>query len=359
MTPLGIVLVLLAQAPATPLPAEGEPVHYQAQQGTSDGHGEVLHLKGGAELHTETARIQADQIDYDQRTRIVTASGHCYAVNGLAGAVADGLTLDLDGNWLQLQNGRLFVKADVSPEVLLKTTTPEQLVSTGRTTLAARVERVERVGQGHLKINGLDFTPCDCNPLDPHWSIKATAADVHPGDQAWLWLPVIYVYGVPILPLPLLDVPLKPQKSGLLGTTPSHSQQNGWQVTQPVYFALASNWDLTVSPGYTWGGSTLPAPNAFGLGVKGPSLDTEVRWAHSRDTRGDVELFLLDDRLPVRDPRFLTYYASAADGTKVTPEVKVGDKVLYGKYSGTEVTIDSEELLIMRESDIFAIMPKK
>lgn len=44
------------------------------------------------------------------------------------------------------------------------------------------------------------------------------------------------------------------------------------------------------------------------------------------------------------------------DGKKITPEVKVGDKVLYGKYSGTEVTIDGDEYLIMRESDIFAIM---
>mgnify|MGYP001256685627 FL=1 len=47
------------------------------------------------------------------------------------------------------------------------------------------------------------------------------------------------------------------------------------------------------------------------------------------------------------------------EGKLITPEVKVGDQVLYGKYSGTEVTIDREELLIMRESDIFAIMPKK
>jgi len=44
------------------------------------------------------------------------------------------------------------------------------------------------------------------------------------------------------------------------------------------------------------------------------------------------------------------------DGKKVVPEVKVGDKVLYGKYSGTEVTIDGEEFLIMREADIFAIV---
>ncbi len=47
------------------------------------------------------------------------------------------------------------------------------------------------------------------------------------------------------------------------------------------------------------------------------------------------------------------------DGKHIPMEVKVGDKVLYGKYSGTEVTIDGDELLIMRESDIFALWPKK
>lgn len=36
--------------------------------------------------------------------------------------------------------------------------------------------------------------------------------------------------------------------------------------------------------------------------------------------------------------------------------VKAGDKVLYGKYAGTEITIDGEEYLMMRESDIFAII---
>ena len=44
------------------------------------------------------------------------------------------------------------------------------------------------------------------------------------------------------------------------------------------------------------------------------------------------------------------------DGKTVKPEIKEGDKVLYGKYSGTEVTVDGEEYLIMRESDIFAIV---
>ena len=44
------------------------------------------------------------------------------------------------------------------------------------------------------------------------------------------------------------------------------------------------------------------------------------------------------------------------DGKTVPMEVKVGDKVLYGKYSGTEVTLDGQEYLIMRENDLFAIV---
>ena len=44
------------------------------------------------------------------------------------------------------------------------------------------------------------------------------------------------------------------------------------------------------------------------------------------------------------------------EGKRVAPEVKKGDKVLYGKYSGTEVTIDGNEYLILRESDILAII---
>jgi len=44
-------------------------------------------------------------------------------------------------------------------------------------------------------------------------------------------------------------------------------------------------------------------------------------------------------------------------GELIKLTIKVGDKVLYGKYSGTEVTIGGEEYLIMRESDIFAIIP--
>jgi chaperonin GroES len=45
------------------------------------------------------------------------------------------------------------------------------------------------------------------------------------------------------------------------------------------------------------------------------------------------------------------------DNGKVQPlDVKVGDTVLFGKYSGTEVTIDSDELVVMKEDDIMAVI---
>ncbi|MBM4193931.1 MAG: co-chaperone GroES [Gemmatimonadetes bacterium] len=44
------------------------------------------------------------------------------------------------------------------------------------------------------------------------------------------------------------------------------------------------------------------------------------------------------------------------DGKRVAMEVKVGDKVLYGKYSGTEVTVENVQMLILRESDILAVV---
>ena len=43
-------------------------------------------------------------------------------------------------------------------------------------------------------------------------------------------------------------------------------------------------------------------------------------------------------------------------GKRVVPEVKAGDSVLFGKWSGTEVKIDGQELLIMKESDIMGIL---
>jgi len=46
-------------------------------------------------------------------------------------------------------------------------------------------------------------------------------------------------------------------------------------------------------------------------------------------------------------------------GTRVAPEVKAGDRILFGKYSGTDIKIDGVEHLILREEDVLAVILKK
>ena len=48
-----------------------------------------------------------------------------------------------------------------------------------------------------------------------------------------------------------------------------------------------------------------------------------------------------------------------ADAVKITLDVKVGDHILFGKWSGTEVKIDGEDLIIMKESDILGLVDAK
>jgi chaperonin GroES len=57
----------------------------------------------------------------------------------------------------------------------------------------------------------------------------------------------------------------------------------------------------------------------------------------------------LHDRVVVRS-------RSAEDGSVTPLDVKAGDRILFGKWSGTEVKIDGEDLLIMKESDILGIV---
>src|SRR5512134_4026694 len=47
------------------------------------------------------------------------------------------------------------------------------------------------------------------------------------------------------------------------------------------------------------------------------------------------------------------------EGKRVAPEVKAGDRVLFGKYSGTEIKIEGDEHLILREDDLLAVIEKK
>ena len=65
---------------------------------------------------------------------------------------------------------------------------------------------------------------------------------------------------------------------------------------------------------------------------------------------------IIPDTAKEKPQRGIVIAVSDKDEKGNKPEVKVGDTVLYGKYAGTEVQVEGKDLLIMRESDIFAIV---
>lgn len=75
--------------------------------------------------------------------------------------------------------------------------------------------------------------------------------------------------------------------------------------------------------------------------------------AAEEKTKGGI---IIPDTAKEKPQRGKVVAVSDVDDKGNKPAVKVGDIVLYGKYSGTEIEIDGSEYLIMRESDIFAVV---
>lgn len=75
--------------------------------------------------------------------------------------------------------------------------------------------------------------------------------------------------------------------------------------------------------------------------------------AAEEKTKGGI---IIPDTAKEKPQRGKVIAVSSIDEKGNKPEVKVGDVVLYGKYAGTEVSLEGKDYLIMRETDIFAIV---
>jgi chaperonin GroES len=81
------------------------------------------------------------------------------------------------------------------------------------------------------------------------------------------------------------------------------------------------------------------------------------RTEEEKKTAGGIIIPDTAKEKPIQGEILAVGKGAVGDGGKIQPlEVKVGDKVLFSKYGGTEVKLDGEELLIMRESDIMGIL---
>ena len=81
------------------------------------------------------------------------------------------------------------------------------------------------------------------------------------------------------------------------------------------------------------------------------------RMEEERTTSGGIVIPDNATEKPIKGEVVAVGNGKILDGGEVRPlDLKVGDKVIFGKYSGTEVKVDGEDLLVMREEDVMAVI---
>jgi LPS-assembly protein len=311
------MLVLGQPSPAqilptgTPVVVKADVLHADIQDNGTVYHLQRLTTEGDCSVRSVSAYVRADKIRYDETTGFAVAEGHAMAISGTSALVGDAMEVNVVTGEMRPMNSLFMGKKGVSPKALEAAETPMELKQVGTTAFVATADGIRQIDKDHLSMDGVEMVPCDCDPLDPHWSIKSFKSNITVGDHAWLWAPVIYIYKVPVLPLPVMYVPLNERQSGLLVTKPHFSGQSGFGLEQPVFFTLGRSYDLTATPGYYWGNppfTTVGAPpkstpsGAYFFGLQGPVLGLDFRYVPSTHTTGELTLGLVDDLRPSRVP---------------------------------------------------------
>ena len=247
----------LAQFPyATELElAAGERVELAADHLTYDAEAKAITVRGHCVLRTEKAVLRADEISYREADHRAVARGNVTLAMGLWVALADEIDVDVATLDATLQGALLVQKREaggMTPQALRDALraaeTPEAIRALGETVLAFRGRRIQRLGPNRFAVDGLAFTPCDCDLEKPSWRIEAARADVEPGERATLTWPVVSVYGVPVLFLPWAYLPLAERRSGLLVPRPDFTYLSGLALEQPLFLTLGESADVTFTP---------------------------------------------------------------------------------------------------------------
>ncbi|AKJ03666.1 LPS-assembly protein [Archangium gephyra] len=317
MVVLLLTLALTTASGQLPVPASpgellGDTVELKGDLRVETEPGVLIVARKNAVLRSGTSVIRADEISYNHTTQVAEARGNVLLVmRGLVG-FAERLTLDRQTRTLTAENangeGAAFVqKENVTPEELAAQETAEQLAKVGKNAFSFTTRGLRIEEDGSYVLEESSFTPCDCDVTTPTWRISTSSAKLKPDESATLTLPAVRVYGVPVLLLPWVYLPLAQRASGLLLPEVTGSGLSGFQLDQPVFLTLGRSYDLTLSPGYAFG--TEPAdPTRGSLGVKGPRLSTELRYVPLADPEGHpamegrLWMQLVYDLKPERDP---------------------------------------------------------
>jgi len=236
-TMLAMTTPALAQEVSAPVPAseaaEGAQVDFAANTIEYDNEADIVTARGDVLMTREGNRLRADQVSWDRKSGRVTASGNVSVTNP-GGDVAYGDQVELTDT---LKDGAV--------ENLLIVMTDGGRLAAVHGTRTDGSSRLDRAVYSPCAVE--DSTGC---PKEPSWKITAGRVVHDPAKNRIRYKDArLEIFGLPVIALPGFSHPADNRGgSGLLVPDVQYSRNNGFEVSVPVFFKIAPNRDLTLTP---------------------------------------------------------------------------------------------------------------
>lgn len=285
---------LFAQAAAAPLAEPSpprEPVQVEAAEASWDAPAGEVKLTGRVALRRGHLVLRAPEALYRPATGEVEIPRGALLVEGARAIVARALRGEVGGLYEAEEPAVYFV--DDAAE-LAKASSPEEAARVPRRRLTLHADHASGRADGGITLSRARFTLCSCGEgAAPSWELRASSADVRPGERAILSWPVLWITPrflfidrpVPVLALPWLWMPLGERQSGLLLPEYYSSTQSGSVLLQPLFLTLGRSADATAWAGWAFGGAAL----------RGFTGALEVRWTPAEQAAGRLRIDYLHD----------------------------------------------------------------
>jgi LPS-assembly protein len=220
-------------APDTPVPANDEEIGFAADQLEYDNESDVVTATGNVQMLREGNRLHADKVVWHRETGKVEASGNVSVVDA-EGNVAYGDQLEVTDT---LRDG-------IVQNMLI-------VLQQGGRLAAEKGNRANGIYYlDHAVYSACKVEDSEGCPKEPTWQIKAVKVIYNPERQRVTYRGArIEIFGLPVIPLPGLSHPVGDQGgTGLLVPSLRYDRVNGAEMSLPYYIKLAPNSDLTITP---------------------------------------------------------------------------------------------------------------
>ena len=238
----------------------GTPWHISAQKITYNQKTGVYTATGNVRIKKDGKTLTGDSIWYNQTTMQALSTGNVLLTSGDDTLRGDEIQMNLQTGTGVISHGTIFIE---------------------KNHFIIKGDKILKTGENTYEIKNASLTSCDGER--PAWRITGQDLDVTIEDYGWVKNAAFRVKDIPVLYLPYMVFPVKTKRqSGLLAPQMGFSSRNGFEVIQPLYWAINQSSDATLYYHH--------------LQERGEKIGGEYRYTLSGPSKGTFMIDMLNDR---------------------------------------------------------------